>query len=137
MKKLTQLAINYKFTIITLATILFLSLKTSKDFNTPWFLDFPHSDKLVHFGMYGFLTLIYLIERTAYFRVKSETKKLKWVYTIWIVITGAIIEIVQPLIAGREKDIIDFGANTFGVIIAYIAFSLLKRYYNFNKIFSS
>lgn len=87
--------------------------------------------------MYGFLTLIYLIERTAYFRIKSETKKLKWFYTIWIVLTGAIIEIVQPLVAGREKDIIDFAANTLGIFIAYIAFALLKKYYNFNKTFSS
>ncbi|WP_462317298.1 VanZ family protein [Marinilabilia sp.] len=137
MKKLIQLSINYKFTIFTLGIILFLSLRASQDFSPPWFLDFPHSDKVVHFCMYGFLTLIFLIERTAFFRIKTATKQLKWYYTIWIVLTGAIIEIVQPIIAGREKDIIDFAANTSGVIVAYFAFFLLKKYYNFNKIFSS
>ena len=137
MKKIIQTAINYKLTIITLGVILFLSLTNRQNIHTPRFLDFPNSDKLIHFGMYGFLTLIYLIERTGYFNVKSKTKKLKWYYTSWIVFTGAIIEIIQPYFAGRDKDILDFAANTAGIIIAYLAFSLLKKYYNFNKIFSS
>jgi glycopeptide antibiotics resistance protein len=87
--------------------------------------------------MYGFLTMVYLMERTAFLRPKSKTKKIRWFYVIWIVLTGAVIEIMQPILAGRTKDIWDFVANTSGIVIAYTVFSVLKRYYNFNKIFSS
>lgn len=137
MRKILQKLVNYKFTILTLGIIIFLSLAGSNNINTPNIFKFKNSDKLVHFGMYGFLTLIYLMERTGFLKKKTSKNKTKWFYVLWIIIIGAIIEIVQPIIAGREKDIWDFIANTSGVILAYLTFLVISKYYNFNKMFSS
>lgn len=137
MDKTMQQLINYKFTLITVGIIFFLSLSTSESINKVWFLDFPHSDKIAHMGMYGFLTLVYLMERTAFLRRYQTTRKTRWYFVWWIVLIGAILELIQPFMAGREKDFLDFIANTSGIIMAYIAFFLIKKYYNFNKTFSS
>lgn len=137
MKKFIQQVVNYKFTILTLGIILFLSLKGSESINKPWFLQFKESDKVLHFLMYGFLTMVYLAERTFFLKAKTKTNPVRWYYILWIVIIGAAIEIVQPIMAERAKDIWDFAANTAGIFIAYLAFFLITKYYNFNNISSS
>jgi hypothetical protein len=106
-KKILQGIVNYKLTILTLAIIVFLSLSGSENINTPQFLNFRGADKLIHLGMYGFLTIIYLIERTQLLKGKIKMKRTRWFYVLWIVFIGGIIEIIQPIIAGREKDIWD------------------------------
>ena len=137
MQKTLQKVVNYKFTILTVAIIIFLSLTGSENINTPKIFKFKNADKLIHFGMYGFLTLVYLIERTGFINKKTKQNKTKWFYVMWIILIGVVIEIGQPIIAGREKDVWDFIANTAGVILAYFAFLVICKYYNFNKIFSS
>lgn len=137
MNKTLQQLINYKLTLITVGIIFFLSLSTSENINKPWFLDFKYADKLAHMGMYGFLTLVYLMERTAFLRSSQATRKIRWFYVWWIVLIGAVIELIQPVFAGREKDLWDFVANTTGILLAYLLFFVIKKYYNFNKTFSS
>lgn len=137
MNKIIQITVNYKFTILTVLVIIFLSLTGSENINTPGFFKFKNADKLWHFLMYGFLTIVYLMERTSFFQSKTKTKSSKWYFVLWIIITGAVIEIAQPIIAGREKDVWDFVANTAGVMLAYAVFLLLLRVYNFNSISSS
>jgi VanZ family protein len=137
MNKIAQQLINYKLTLITVGIIVFLSLSSSENINNPWFLDFKFSDKLAHLGMYGFLTLIYLMERTAFLRSSQATIKTRWFYVWWIILIGAVIEFTQPILASREKDFWDFVANTTGILLAYLLFFYIKKYYNFNKMFSS
>lgn len=78
--------------------------------------------------MYGFLTLIYLMERTRFLRIKTKTKQTRWYFVLWIFITGGIIEVLQPLLAERQKNIWDFLANTIGIIVAYLVFLLIRRF---------
>ncbi len=137
MNKTVKQLVNYKLTLITIGVILFLSLSTSENINKAWFLDFKHSDKIAHIGMYGFLTFVYLMERTAFLRSSQDTRKIRWYYVWWIVLIGALIEFIQPVFAGREKDFWDFVANTTGILLAYFLFYIIKKYYNFNKTFSS
>jgi hypothetical protein len=137
MNKLSQLLINYKLTLITAGIIFFLSLSTSENINKVWFLNFKFSDKLAHLGMYGFLTLVYLIERTAFLRSSQATRKTRWFYVWWIILIGAGIEFLQPVIVGRDKDFWDFIANTIGILVGYLLFYYIKKYYNFNKTPSS
>ncbi|WP_291856115.1 VanZ family protein [Marinilabilia sp.] len=137
MNKISQFLINYKLTLITVGIIFFLSLSSSESINKVWFLDFKFSDKLAHLGMYGFLTLVYLIERTAFLRSSQATRKTRWFYVWWIVLIGAGIEFLQPIIVGRDKDFWDFTSNTIGILLAYLLFFYIKKYYNFNKTSSS
>ena len=137
MKKIIQTLENYKFTLATVGLILFLSLSSSDNIPKPRFFSFENSDKVIHFLMYGFLTLVYLMERTHFLKIRIKTKQTRWYYVLWIFITGAIIEIVQPILSDRNQDIWDFVANTSGIITAYLGFLILRKLYNFNKIFSS
>ncbi|MGM0377837.1 MAG: VanZ family protein [Bacteroidota bacterium] len=137
MKKIIQQLVNYKFTILTLGIILFFSLKGGESINRPWFLQFKESDKVLHFLMYGFLTMVYLAERTYFLKTKRKTNPVRWYYVLWIILIGAAIEIVQPILADRTKDIWDFIANTGGIFIAYFTFFLINKHYNFNSISSS
>jgi VanZ family protein len=137
MKKIYQPIVNYKLTIITLAVIVFLSLSATENINMPRFLNFEGADKLNHLGMYGFLTLIYLIERTAIFISGRQTLPTKWYYILWIIIIGGVMEIIQPLISGREKDVLDFLANTSGVVMTYLGFLILSKFYNVKSMSSS
>lgn len=137
MKKIIQQVVNYKFTILTLVVIIFFSLKGGGSINKPWFLQFKESDKVLHFLMYGFLTMVYLAERTFFLKTKTKTHPVKWYFVLWIILIGAAIEIVQPVLAERTKDIWDFIANTAGIFTAYLAFFLITKYYNFNNMSSS
>jgi glycopeptide antibiotics resistance protein len=137
MNKTVQQVINYKLTLTTVGFIFFLSLSTSENINKVWFLDFKNSDKLAHMGMYGFLTLVYLMERTAFLRSSQATRKIRWFYVWWIALIGAFIEFIQPILSGRDKDLWDFIANTTGIMLAYLTFYIIKKYYNFNNTFSS
>jgi VanZ family protein len=127
MKNILKHIVNYKFTLVTLLTVLFLSLSSGENINKPWFLKFENSDKLIHFSMYGFLTLIYLMERTHFLRIKTKTRQTRWYFILWIFVTGGIIELLQPLMANRQKDLWDFLANTSGIISAYLMFLLIRR----------
>ncbi|MFW5886700.1 MAG: VanZ family protein [Bacteroidota bacterium] len=135
MNKIFQLLKNYKFTILLLGIIFFLSLSEVQNINKPNFFKFEGSDKVAHFLMYAFLTFIYLLERTKFFKMKI--KNARWYHTLWIVFIGAFIEILQPELANREKDFWDFAANTLGIALTYMLFCLMRKYYNFNKISSS
>jgi VanZ family protein len=126
MKKIIQRINNYKFTLITVGVILFLSLSSSEDINKPDFFDFKNSDKVIHFLMYAFLTLIYLMERTHFLKFRTQTKKTRWYFVLWIFLAGGIIEILQPILSDRNQDIWDFVANTSGIITAYLFFIILK-----------
>ena len=137
MKKIIQQIVNYKFTILTLGIIIFFSLKGGENINKPWFLQFKESDKVLHFLMYGFLTMVYLAERTFFLNTKTKTHSVKWYYVLWIILIGAAIEIIQPVLADRSKDIWDFIANTTGIFIAYWVFFLITKYYKFSNISSS
>ncbi|MGQ1889529.1 VanZ family protein [Thermophagus sp. OGC60D27] len=137
MKTTLKLFENYKFTITTVGIIIFLSLSSSEDIHKPRFLTFENADKVIHFLMYGFLTFVYLMERTHFLKIKVKTKQTRWYYVLWIFIIGGIIEVVQPILSDRNQDIWDFLANTSGIIMAYIGFLVLRKIYSFNKIFSS
>lgn len=126
MKNFFQHINNYKFTLITVGIILILSLSSSEDINKPNFLDFKNSDKVIHYLMYAFLTLIYLMERTHFLKIKTKTKQTRWYFVLWIFLTGGIIEILQPILSDRNQDIWDFIANTSGIITAYILFYILR-----------
>lgn len=115
---------TYPLTILTVAFIWYLC------FFTPPSTKLDHVigiDKVVHFGMYAFLSTIMLLER-----VKSKKLRVKSVEPLTIgylcltllspILMSGLIEILQETCTGgrRSGDVWDFVANSLGTICVWI-----------------
>ncbi len=113
--------LKYYKTIIVLILVLLLSLLPAGTTPKIRLINIPHFDKLVHFFMYFFLTLISLID------IKNNIKKPTRVFILSVIFSIAsmsgIIEIIQEnLIFGRSGNIYDFFANISGTLVASFVF---------------
>lgn len=111
---------RYPITILTIAVIWYLSFFTPPSTKLDNVIGF---DKVVHFGMYGFLCSVILWEqwhssdRTANNRFNT---KHFLCYFVFPILMSGLIEILQENCTGgrRSGDIFDFLANSLGVICA-------------------
>lgn len=88
--------------------------------------DIQYLDLIVHFIMYGLLTLAIISELKQFLIVSRRL--LLWVF-ISVILYGGIIEIVQEkIIDGRFGSISDFFANTSGSLFAALTMQI-----NINK----
>ncbi len=117
----------YKFTLFTILVILVLSLMNTEDIKTPSLFSFRGSDKVIHMLMYAGLTLVYLTERSHLFSKSRSYKPVKLYSVLWIIALGGFIELIQPVLAGREKDWMDFLANCTGTLLVFITFPLVVK----------
>ncbi len=101
---------------------------SSSDIPRVSWLNIPHKDKIVHFGMYFILCFLLV---NAFLRLdvwRDRTIKVFWVALSLSVVYGGIIEVLQHLFfVGRSGDVYDFYANTFGALCGMVAFVFAKR----------
>ncbi len=117
----------YKFTLLTILVILLLSLMNTDDLKTPSIFSFRGADKIIHMMMYAGLTLVYLTERSHLFSRSRKYKPVKLYSILWIIALGGFIELIQPVMGGREKDWMDFLANCAGTLLVFITFPLVMK----------
>jgi len=110
------------FAIVCTLLILILSLVRTDYFPTS---SFSHIDKLEHCIAYTVLTFFWLIT------VVLKKPSFSIIYTIGLIISyGVLIEFLQvSLTSYRSGDVLDFIANSIGVLIGYIFFKLLDSLY--------
>ncbi len=98
---------------ITWASLFSFSGSPSTAFN------FPHADKVVHFGFYFVTTILaYLVFSKEWLLATKKRKKIFFVF-LFTVLYGIIIEILQiKLTHDRAGEFFDVVANTFGSISA-------------------
>lgn len=81
-------------------------------------------DKVVHFGMYGFLCTVIMLEQSFVYELKkvAKGKLLFFGAVILPILISGLIEILQEnCTEGRRSgDIYDFVANSLGVICAFL-----------------
>jgi len=105
--------------------VLLLSLLPAEKTDKVNFINFEHSDKLIHFFMYLLLTAALLID------IHNSKKKptsllILSVLTVILVLSG-IIEIIQELLTDtRFGNFYDFIANFFGIIVGYFLYFKTK-----------
>jgi VanZ family protein len=112
-----------KFSVIIALIILYLSLANSHTFDEVSFLDFPFTDKLVHFAMYfGFMSVIILENR----KTLVNVRKLLLVALIPLSY-GILMEIFQALFTStRTASIYDVMSNLSGIIVSVLLWQLVK-----------
>ncbi len=75
--------------------------------------EIPHSDKIVHFGAFGTLAFIF------WFAIRSRV----WVAAAILIPYAALDEWLQQFF-GRFTDLLDFVANTTGIVVVLGALAL-------------
>lgn len=109
-------------TIVWTSGLLYLSFAPSSQFGKKLYL-FPHQDKVVHIILYMVLAFILIYD----INLKSKiTTKIVIYSFIALVILGISIEILQPILSNRSRDIFDVGANTIGSVFGFFLFSLYQ-----------
>jgi VanZ family protein len=107
---------TYKFSILFLFIITFLMLIPGKSIPDELVI-FNGVDFVVHILLFGFLTVLYLFEkskdRSAFLTITA--------FIITIVVYSFIIEIVQHFfIPGRTGSYFDFSANITGLSLLFL-----------------
>ncbi len=120
---------RYKFSLLTAIIVLSLSLMSSSEMPSTKLWDFKGIDKLVHLAMYSALSFVLFFERN---RAQPITNKQPFnrnnVLPIVLLITaGGIIELIQPALATRSRELMDFFANTIGVFMGFYLQLLFKQ----------
>ena len=106
--------------IIWLIVILILIWLPGNDFPHPDFLLIINFDKFVHAGMFGLLTILFCWP--FYKTSVASAKKISYFTAIALLSSafGYSTELIQKYWAtGRSYDLMDWIADTFGVVVAY------------------
>lgn len=126
-RKIIRFIPKFVCTGLTLALILWLTLapKPVGDFDMPIF---PGADKIVHAIMFGWLTLMFVIDLHKH----SHASKLSAIAIILCALTsltiGGLIEILQQWMnIGRGMEFDDFLADAVGSLIVAAAILVIRR----------
>lgn len=115
---------TYPLTLLTVAAICYLSFFTPPQTELD---NISNIDKLVHTCMYGGLSIIIWWE---YLR-KHDTicwKRFIPISVVFPIMMSGIIELLQAYCTtNRSGEWLDFAANSFGVILAFIADNFVLR----------
>jgi VanZ family protein len=101
----------------------------ASEFEVPRFFMFKGFDKVVHFLMFFGLSFIFFFEKLRKDRKKELEFKLteNHKYLLFFVLTGFLIEIFQPVLANRSRDLYDFILDVVGSYSAYFVLVFVKK----------
>ena len=115
---------KYKITILVGVCILVMLLMPVSGVSSG--ISIPNLDKVLHAGMFGFLTCVYLIEKYV-----SEKEIGTSMSPILIIGTYAVItEILQKVSGYRSFDILDIAADFTGIMLGYLMIYGLSKLRN-------
>ena len=113
---------SFIFSFIWMVVIIILSLLPTSNLHIPKAISIPHLDKLAHMFMYFVYTLLLIFG----YRIYNQGNFKKSYYLIsfvFAIILGGVTEVAQGILFSsfsRQKDLMDFFANTAGALFALI-----------------
>jgi len=117
---------KYLPSILVAVIITWLSLSDSSEINPGKLFNFPESDKVAHFLIYGFFTLILLLD-------SCNWKIFGRIYYIIVsipVLLGVLMEALQYLLTSyRQADFFDFMADLAGIACGALLISIIRKVY--------
>ena len=116
------------FSIVVALIITYLSLTSSHTFDRVTFLNFPWTDKLVHFAMYSGLMAVIVLEH------RSQLKGFRKILTVSLIPLsfGVLMELLQALFTStRTASFLDIIADMAGITAVVFLWVLIRpRHYN-------
>jgi VanZ family protein len=114
--------IRYKFSILLAGIIALLSLLPSSSLPDSDLFSIVFIDKLAHFGMYGLLGFVVLVET----RCPRGCRGRHVFLLILVFFLSALIEVLQAtLIVSRSAEWLDLAANGLGLYAGYLSYLVL------------
>lgn len=105
-----KVIMNYKVTILSVVLVLVAIMMPGSDVPS---VGIPNLDKVVHCGMFGFVTMCYYWE---YYRKERKVPSLVIPLIVLIAFSG-LTEIIQIYVPGRSCDYRDLMADTIGILL--------------------
>lgn len=128
---------SFIFSALWMIIIIILSLLPVSNLNVPKIISIPHLDKLAHIFMYFVFTLLLIFGFRTY--SQGEFKKSYYLISfILAIVLGGLTEIAQGIYFSsfsRQKDLMDFLANTAGVFFALLICYLQIDIIVWNRLF--
>jgi VanZ family protein len=114
---------KYKFSIIVASVIVLLSLIPSSSLPDSSLFSISFFDKIVHFGMYGFFSLVALLEM----RRSEPCHQRHLIVLSAIFFMSFVIEVLQAtVVASRSAEWLDLLANLFGLTAGYVSYRFIR-----------
>ena len=113
---------SFIFSFIWMVVIIILSLLPTSNLHIPKVISIPHLDKLAHMFMYFVYTLLLIFGYRIY-NQRSFKKSYYLISFVFAIILGGVTEVAQGILFSsfnRQKDLMDFLANSFGATLALI-----------------
>lgn len=113
---------SFIFSFIWMIFIIILSLLPVSNLTIPKVITIPHLDKLAHIFMYFVYTLLLIFGYRIY-NQEGFKKEYYLISFVVAIILGGLTEIAQGILFSsfsRQKDLMDFFANTAGALFALI-----------------
>jgi len=123
----------YKFSIFCFALILYLSFMDLGEVKPPKvFFFFGRFDLFAHFSMYFGLSFIFFIEKFKKFEYNDKSLKFSksQMFILLFIFISFMIEVFQPIISNRSRELSDFLANIVGSYSGYFCMRLLTRIFH-------
>ena len=128
---ITKRQYNIGLAVWTIIILVLLLLPASSFSNTPKFINIPHADKIVHFGLFGVLSfLLYHNLRN----IKQNFLINKYLLTVIVVsLFGFLTEVLQGLMYNTAKRSFSLYDWLFDTISAILMVFCLYLYYRHRK----
>lgn len=118
-------------TIIWACVVLFLSLSSENNLPHPFWLTFPHIDKVVHFIMYFVFALVLIHDSQHYSKIRLNHGHIILIAVLIVIGWGGFLEILQRIPSiHRNSDFFDFLANTVGAVVAALLYRIFEPLLN-------
>lgn len=117
---------KYLFTIIWIVVMCYLLFSPSGSLPKSGLFHIPHFDKIVHWGMFGILTLVFMYDAHKNLLSKKNTLIILLVFSTFFAVFSELIQ--YRFITGRQGSFLDFLADITGVVMGVIFVVLLKRF---------
>lgn len=117
------------FTICWLLIILLLTLTPGDALpETNLWAELLNIDKVVHFIIFGILTLLMIIGFTKQYSFAGLRKNAVAAALAISIGYGFVIELIQIAIPGRGLELMDMVANTIGCLLGFALFYMIYKY---------
>lgn len=93
--------------------------------NDPSYLLFPHDDKLIHMGLFGGATLLFILSLVLDW--KMHERQAIWYVVVSGLFFASLTEPIQYFVPFRSPDWFDFLSNVMGVFVAIGIYLRIKK----------
>lgn len=120
---------QYKFTLVVGTIITIISLVNDSSLPSHDIFGIVHLDKLIHVIMYMSLSYVLYLERNLTKYQSNRRHKIpNWLFLVFLIIMGGVIEVLQPIVSNRSCEFYDFLSNGIGAVFGFLLYQFSRKF---------